>query len=93
MQSIKEIINGEKWYNDIICRELNEDLKFYSDLRFRHQASEIEELCIKICKVIKEEIKWHTKAWLDIVENIEQINETKLKEQAGVWLEKHNNTE
>ena len=83
MQSIKEIINGEKWYNDIICRELNEDLKYYSDLRFRHQGTGIEMLCIEICKMIKDEINWHIRYWLDIVENIEQINETKLKEQAG----------
>ena len=80
MQSIKEILSGEKWYNKIICRDLNEDLKFYSNLRFRHQNTNIEMLCIEICKMIKDEINWHTQYWLDIVEEIEKINEIKQNE-------------
>lgn len=72
MYSVKEILKSEKWLSDIICKDLYESLKFYSDLRFRHQDDpEIEELCIDICNRIKEIIRWHQDYWLTMVKEIE----------------------
>ena len=84
MQSIKEILISEKWFSDIICRDLYQDLKFYNELRWRHQGTDIEELCIDICKGIKKEIEWHTKYWLELVEKIERRTHDSLCENSIV---------